>query len=49
MINSPREAQNGKKVAICNWICENGTEDDFKYFEVVFSILEDALRFFEDK
>ena len=39
----------GKKVAICNWICENGTEDDFKYFEVVFSILEDALRFFEDK
>ena len=39
----------GKKVAICNWICENGTEDDFKYFEVVFSILEDALRFFKDK
>ena len=39
----------GKKVPICNWICENGTKDDFKYFEVVFSILEDALRFFEDK
>ena len=39
----------GKKVPICNWICENGTKDDFKHFEVVFSILEDALRFFEDK
>ena len=39
----------GKKVPICEWICENGTKDDFKYFESVFSILEDALRFFEDK
>ena len=39
----------GKKVAICNWICENGTKNDFKYFEDVFSILEDAFRFFEDK
>ena len=39
----------GKKVAICNWICENGTKDDFKYFEDVFRILEDAFRFFEDK
>ena len=39
----------GKKVPICDWICENGTKDDFKHFEVVFSILEDALRFFKDK
>lgn len=39
----------GKKVPICDWICENGTKDDFKYFEGVFSILEDALQFFEDK
>ena len=39
----------GKKVPICNWICEHGTKDDFKYFEGVFSILEDALRCYEDK
>lgn len=39
----------GKKVEICDWICENGEEDDFKYFEDVFSILEDAFRFFADK
>ena len=39
----------GKKVEICDWICENGTKDDFEYFEDVFSILENALQFFEDK
>ena len=39
----------GKKVAICNWICENGKEDDFKYFEDVFSILENALQSFKNK
>ena len=33
----------GKKVEICDWICENGTKDDFEYFEGVFSILENAL------
>ena len=32
-----------KKVRICDWICENGTKDDFKHFEDVFSILEEAF------
>ena len=48
LINS-QNGSLGKKVEICNWICENGEEDDFKYFENVFSILEDALQFFENK
>ena len=39
----------GKKVEICNWICENGEEDDFKYFKDVFSILENALQSLKNK
>ncbi len=34
---------NGKKMTVCNWICENGTEDDFKNFEKIFDILERAI------
>ena len=38
-----------KKVRICDCICEIGTKDDFRHFEIIFSILEDAFRSFEDK
>ena len=48
LINS-KNGSLGKKVEICDWICENGKKDDFKYFESVFSILENAFQFFEDK
>ncbi len=39
----------GKKEYICDWICENGTKEDFKHFESIFSILEDACQFFKNK
>lgn len=31
------------KQNICNWICQNGTKDDFKNFEKIFKIIEDIL------
>ncbi len=37
------EINNDKKAKLCNWICENGTLEDFRGFEVVFKIIEDAL------
>ncbi|MEN6294916.1 MAG: hypothetical protein ABFD61_02155, partial [Chloroherpetonaceae bacterium] len=33
----------GKKQAICDWICENGTKDDFKNFEKIFEIIEQII------
>ncbi|MDP2893525.1 MAG: AAA family ATPase [Sulfurimonas sp.] len=32
-----------EKGNLCNWICENGTSEDFKHFDKVFEILEDFL------
>ncbi len=34
---------NGKKMTVCNWICENGTKDNFKNFEKIFDISERAI------
>lgn len=31
------------KQTICDWICSNGTKEDFKNFEVIFKIIEDCL------
>ena len=39
----------GKKVCVCDRVCENGTKEDFKHFESVFNILEDAFLFFKNK
>lgn len=32
-----------KKDDFCNWICQNGTKDDFKNFERIFEIVENIL------
>lgn len=32
-----------EKGNLCNWICENGTQDDFQHFSVIFEILEELL------
>ena len=32
-----------EKSNLCEWLCENGTADDFKYFETIFSLLEEVL------
>ncbi|MAM09286.1 MAG: hypothetical protein CML23_02245 [Rhizobiaceae bacterium] len=32
-----------EKRNLCDWLCENGTADDFQDFSIVFDILEDVL------
>lgn len=33
----------GQKQVVCDWICQNGTKDDFKNFETIFQIIESAV------
>ena len=32
-----------EKTNLCNWLCENGTRDDFKDFRFVFDLVEEAI------
>ena len=32
-----------EKTNLCNWLCENGTAEDFQYFQVIFDLLEELL------
>ncbi len=32
-----------EKVNLCNWICENGTEEDFENFKVILEIIDEFL------
>ena len=32
-----------QKVTLCNWICENGTADDFQHFQLMIDLITDAL------
>ena len=33
-----------EKTNLCNWLCENGTQGDFKHFSLIFDLLDEALR-----
>ena len=35
---------NQRKMALCKWLCENGTAEDFENFTGVFDILEEVLQ-----
>lgn len=37
------EVNKDEKGNLCNWLCENGTINDFKNFKTIFEILEDFL------
>ncbi len=37
------EVHSDEKTNLCDWICENGTADDFQHFQTVFELLEEAL------
>ena len=41
-------ANKDEKTNLCHWLCENGTADDFKHFQVIFDLLEDILGNDED-
>ena len=30
-----------EKTDLCNWLCENGTPDDFEHFQVIFNLLRE--------
>lgn len=32
-----------QKSNLCEWLCENGTEEDFRHFQLVFDLIEEAL------
>ena len=32
-----------EKTNLCNWLCENGTQEDFKHFQVIFDIICEVL------
>ena len=32
-----------EKTHLSDWLCENGTEDDFKHFHLIFDLIEEAL------
>ena len=32
-----------EKTNLCNWLCQNGTVEDFQHFQVVFDLLEEVL------
>ena len=32
-----------EKTNLCNWLCENGTAEDFEHFQAVFDLLESVL------
>ena len=32
-----------EKTNLCDWLCENGTADDFQHFRVIFDMLEEIL------
>jgi len=34
--------QNEKR-NLCNWLCQNGTHNDFRHFEPVFDVLEEVM------
>ncbi len=38
------EINKDEKKNFCKWVCENGTKDDFKSFEVIFEIIEEIIR-----
>ena len=32
-----------EKTNLCNWLCENGTAEDFQHFQVIFDLLDELL------
>ena len=32
-----------EKANLCEWVCDNGTREDFQHFQVIFDLMEEAL------
>ena len=33
----------GEKANLCNWLCENGTQEEFKHFQMIFDLIDELL------
>ncbi|HEC1758030.1 TPA: hypothetical protein R1711_001286, partial [Campylobacter lari] len=42
-ISDKHSVNKDEKVNLCNWICENGTEEDFENFKVILEIIDEFL------
>ena len=44
-INIPErwKVNDSEKVNLCDWLCENGSQEDFEGFQVVFDLIEEVL------
>ena len=38
-----------EKTNLCSWLCENGTVEDFRHFQVIFDLLEGALGYTDEE
>ena len=38
-----------EKTNLCDWLCGNGTPEDFQRFQIIFDLIEDALGLMEAK
>lgn len=36
-------ANEEEKTNLCNWLCDNGTAEDFRHFQVIFDLMSDLL------
>jgi len=45
MINNPgsKSINKDEKGNLCNWLCENGTAEDFAHFKAVFQVIEEIV------
>ena len=32
-----------EKMNLCDWLCENGTQEDFRHFQVIFDLVEEVI------
>lgn len=32
-----------EKMNLCDWLCENGTQEDFRYFQVIFDLMDEVM------
>ena len=44
-LRSGPSVTDSEKANLCDWLCENGTPEDFQHFNLIFDLVEEALDF----
>ncbi len=42
-VEETKLVKDGQKSNMCNWLCKDGTKEDFKHFDTIFSIIEEVF------